>query len=91
MHNGDWDGMGYGSGWWLLMVIMMVVFLGGLIWIGVTLVKRSRGVPSIAAGSAAVSARPSASEILAERLARGEIDPSDYRERLDALRHGDAR
>ena len=91
MHNGDLDGMGYGNGWWLLMAIMMVVFWGGIIWIGVTLLKRHRGVPSIAAGSTATSARPSAPEILAERLARGEIDPSEYRERLDALRHGDGR
>ncbi|HYN32176.1 MAG TPA: SHOCT domain-containing protein [Ilumatobacteraceae bacterium] len=28
----------------------------------------------------------SAQEILAERLARGEIDTDDYRQRLDALR-----
>ena len=90
MHNGDWDGMGYGNGW-IPMVIMMVVFWGGLIWIGIALLKRNRGVPSIAAGSAPASARPSAPEILAERLARGEIDPAEYRERLDALRHGEAR
>jgi putative membrane protein len=29
--------------------------------------------------------RPDAEEILAERLARGELDPEEYRQRLQAL------
>ena len=88
MHDGDWDGMGHGSWWWIPMVIMMVVFWGGLIWLGITLLKRTHGAPSIAGGPV-VTARPSPSDILAARLARGEIDPDEYRKRLDALRHGD--
>lgn len=88
MHNGDWhNGMGNGSWWWVPMMIMMVAFWGGLIWIGVTLLKRNH-MPQAHAHEAppAVSAtKPTAQEILAERLARGEIEPDDYRQRLEAL------
>jgi putative membrane protein len=93
MHNGNWnDGMGNGSWWWIPMMIMMVAFWVGLIWIGVTLLKRNHtpqltaAAPSVAAPSAAAPPRPTAQEILAERLARGEIEPDDYRQRLEALR-----
>ena len=93
MHNGNWnDGMGNGTWWWIPMMIMMVAFWGGLLWIGVTLLKRSHnpqlhtpGAPPLAAASTATPAKPTAQEILAERLARGEIEPDDYRRRLDAL------
>ncbi len=88
MHNGNWnDGMGNGSWWWFMMMIMMVAFWGGLIWIGVTLVKRSHATPQLHTPAATPAPlRASAQEILAERLARGEIEPDDYRQRLDALR-----
>ena len=89
MHNGNWnDGMGNGSWWWISMMIMMVAFWGGLIWIGVTLLKRNHtpqvhapGVPPVM-----TPAKPTAQEILAERLARGEIEPDDYRLPFEALR-----
>ena len=88
MHNGNWnDGMGSGNWWWIPMMIMMVAFWGGLIWLGVTLLKRNRTHPAYAAvaPSSATSPKPSAQEILAERLARGEIEADDYRQRLAAL------
>ena len=88
MHNGNWnDGMGNGNWWWIPMIIMMIVFWGSLIWIGVTLLKRNH-TPQLstpAAPQAAAPAKPTAQEILAERLARGEIEPDDYRQRVDAL------
>jgi putative membrane protein len=92
MHNGNWnDGMGHDGGAWLPMVIMMVILVGGLIWIGVTLLKRSDQSRQVQAPAAApiasAPARQSPQEILAERLARGEIEPDDYRRRLDALGH----
>lgn len=70
------------TGWaaWTAMAIGMVVFWGLLIWAiasfmqGGTLFRRT--------------APPTPEEILAERLARGEVDPSEYRERLEALRLG---
>ena len=88
MHNGDWnDGMGNGSWWWIPMMIMMVALWGGLIWIGVTLLKRNH-TPLLHAPAAppVAAAKPTAQEILAERLALGEIEPDDYRQRVDALR-----
>ncbi len=80
MPHGDWnDGMGGGSGWWILMAITMVVFWGGIIWFAVTLIRRpnqtSKNVTS-----------KTAQEILDKRLARGEIELDDYRQRLEALR-----
>lgn len=87
MNNGNWhDGMGDGGGWWFLMVIMMIVFWGGLIWFGITLLRHNRRAPQATLPNAEQPVqRPSAQEILAERLARGEIDADDYRRRLDAL------
>ena len=86
MHNGNWnDGMGYGNWWWIPMMIMMIAFWGGLVWIGVTLLNRNR-TPHLQAPAAPTAAlKPSAQEILAERLARGEIEPDDYRQRLETL------
>ena len=87
MHHRDWhDGMGDGNGWWFLMVIMMIVFWGGLIWIGISLLRHNHHAPQLTSPNAEPRGqRPSAQEILAERLARGEIDTDDYRQRLEAL------
>ena len=69
------------------MVITMIVFWGGLIWIGITVLKRNHSAPQPTPPNGAhPGQRPSPQEILAERLARGEIDTDDYRQRLDALR-----
>ena len=85
MHNGNWnDGMGSGNWWWFPMVIMMVAFWGGIIWLGVTLLNRRHTSPMYANG--ARPAMPTADGILSERLARGEIEPDEYRQRLGALR-----
>jgi putative membrane protein len=94
MHNGNWnDGMGNGNWWWIPMMIMMVAFWGGLIWIGVTLLKRNHTPhlhaptgPYVEPSTVATPSKPTALEILAERLARGEIEPDDYRQRVEALR-----
>lgn len=72
------------SGWnWALMMLGMVAFWGLVAWAIVSLVRspyrpRSRG-------------KDSAEEILAERLAAGQIEVDDYQHRLDALRSGKAR
>ncbi|MFZ9630356.1 MAG: SHOCT domain-containing protein [Ilumatobacteraceae bacterium] len=74
---------------WLLGMAMMVVFWGGLIWAVISLVRRGSGGAPVAGQPTAVApptSRVSAEEILAERLARGEIDPDEYRVRLEALR-----
>lgn len=94
MHDGNWnDGMGHAVGWWIPMIIMMVAFWGGLVWIGIAVLRRNHltplrwpGTPHDAPAAAGPPPRPTAEEILAERLARGEIEPDEYRQRLDALR-----
>ncbi|MEK7422311.1 MAG: SHOCT domain-containing protein [Actinomycetota bacterium] len=87
MHHGDWNNnWGGGSWWWIPMALMMVAFWGGLIWIAVNLIRRSgEPRPPTSDIAAPATARPSALEILAERLARGEIEPDEYRQRLEAL------
>lgn len=85
--HGNWnDNMHDGIGWgWIPMAIMMLLVWGSLIWLGVTLLRRS-GTHEHAAVTGQLSALPpSAQQILAERLARGEIEPDDYRTRLDVL------
>jgi putative membrane protein len=87
MHNRDWHYGMDGGGWWW-MAIMMVVFWGGLIALAVAILRRPYQAAGTAAGGTNDSAtRPSAQEILAERLARGEIETDEYRSRLDALSH----
>ncbi len=55
---------------------------------GVTLLKRNHTAQLHTPGAPPVAtpAQPTAQEILAERLARGEIEPDDYRQRVEALR-----
>ena len=74
-----WDGDGghMDGGWWWVMGIGWLVFLAAIVVIVVVLVRRSdhRGT---------TLSEPE--ELLAERLARGEIAEDEYRRRRDALR-----
>ena len=84
MRDGDWNhDWGFGM-WW--MAVMMIAFWGGIILLAVTMFRRDRHLVSPNAGPV-VPPKLSPEEILADRLARGEIEPADYRSRLDALRH----
>lgn len=65
--------LGYGSGW---MGIWMILFWGGVVALIVWGVRASR-TPS--------RGRSSASAILEERFARGEIDQSEFEARSRAL------
>jgi putative membrane protein len=82
-----WDGDGSGWGWMVAMMMIMILFWGSLvalIWVGIrSLVQRP--------GGSVDPARPEsgAREILAQRLARGEIEPEEYTRRLALL--GDRR
>lgn len=78
------DGGGWGWGSWLLMSLMMLVIVVLVAW-GLLLLWRASEAPA-ARTSPAPARTPEA--ILAERLARGEIDAEEYRERLDALHAG---
>ena len=78
------------SGWgWLLMTLGMLGF-----W---ALVAVSHGRPAAAprparpAAAAGPAATARAEEILAQRLARGEIDPDEYRQRLQTLQETTSR
>ena len=87
MNYGDWDnGMGGGFWGWFLMLTMMFAFWGGLIWVVVKFVRRPNHTPNAAApASTDAVIRQTAQEILAGRLARGEIESEEYRQRLQDL------
>jgi len=77
--QGRWgDHMWGWTGWW--MGLAMVLFWVAVIWLVLILVRST----DQRTGS---GRRPldHARELLADRLARGEIDTDEYRERLDAL------
>jgi putative membrane protein len=69
-----------GRGWWWVMGIGWLLFLA-FIGILVFLVVRHHTSTGNSGGR-----RSSAEDVLAERLARGEIDEDEYRRRRDALR-----
>ena len=76
----DWDvGTGWGS--WLIACTMMLAFLALIVVVVVALARGSRG--GFGTG------RPTAKEILDERLARGEIDVEEYTRMLDILSRGE--
>jgi putative membrane protein len=77
---------GGGSGWasWILMAVGMVAFWALIITSIILAVEYLRGSRHSAAPPiAAASMRPE--EILNERLARGEIDETEYQDRLTLL------
>ena len=86
MHDGRWsDGWGSGTGWW--MAIMMIVVVAAVAWIIVTVLRHGTHQHPLAVAPSPVTgaSRPTPQEILAERLARGEIEPEEYAKRLAAL------
>jgi putative membrane protein len=73
-----WSDGGW-SWWWMLpMMFFMVLLIGALIW-GLVALTRSAGTP-------APSARSQPEDILDERFARGEIDVTEYTDRVNSLR-----
>lgn len=80
MHDGD-----VGFGWWLLMMLGMVLFWGAVIAV-VVWALRGRG-PSSGPTSASPD-EPSAREILDRRLADGSIDGDEYERRRRLLDNG---
>lgn len=84
-HNGHMD-----SGWGFVMVLVMVG-IWALVAIGIVWLVRSVITPGAQPPAPTTSPSPGsptggAEQILAERLARGEIDNAEYQTRLDALR-----
>jgi putative membrane protein len=75
MHN--WNN-GYDAWWWMVaMMVVMLVVVGAVVW---ALMNAARP------DQPASPTPPNAEEVLAQRLAAGEIDTAEYNERRDALR-----
>lgn len=85
--HGNWNNdMHDGFGWgWIPMAIMMLLVWGSLIWLGVALLRRTGTHEHATVTGQPSPPAPNPQQILAERLARGEIEPDEYRTRLEAL------
>jgi putative membrane protein len=84
-----WDWHGYSWWWFVAMPLGMLGFWALVAWAVVTVMRGTRTTPP-------ATAPAEAERILAERYARGDIDPAEYHARLDDLRRtgatsGDAR
>ena len=83
---GGWGMMGPGMmggfGWWWLMPIIPIVFLGLIIWGIVSLV---RGVSQPSSSDSSASRPESALEILKKRYAGGDITKEEYEEKKKDL------
>lgn len=79
-HHGWGDHMDWGGGWWVVMVIGMVIFWAlvvvGIVW----LVREASGHRGFG-----VRRGHDPLELLDRRLAEGTISPDDYRERRAIL------
>lgn len=85
--HGDWNDRIH-DGWGaqhIIGMVLMALFVVSVIWLIVSWTRKNARA-LIAPSAAAVSPTKTAEEILAERLAKGEIDPADYKARLDVLK-----
>ena len=75
------------SGWgWLLMTVGMLGFWALVAVFALALLRRpGQSDQQPQPGQPDQQSRPGAEEILAQRLARGELDPDEYRQRLQTL------
>ena len=76
-----WWGSGMAGAGWVMMILNVLASWALVVVLSLALVRGFGG-----AGATTQSMVRDPSEILAERLARGEINPEEYRSRLDALR-----
>ncbi len=92
MRGDDWNGHGVGPLGWVFMIVMMLAVVALVVWL-VTMISRSshraphaNGTAAPGSQAVAVDVRPSPEDVLAERLARGDIGVEEYRERVTVLR-----
>jgi putative membrane protein len=81
---------GYGGDWgiwgWVVMGIMMLLFWGGVAALVVLLVRAGRSGSGGGGYYPPGLGHDDPERILGQRFARGEIDETEYRARLDALK-----
>ncbi len=78
-NNGmGWGGMGWGG--WVVMILAMVAVWALVAFAGIAIFRGIRN------GRSGTLPERDASQVLDERLARGEIDIDEYHARHDALR-----
>ncbi|MFJ4654679.1 SHOCT domain-containing protein [Nocardia sp. NPDC088792] len=81
------DGYSWGWGGWVVMGGMMILFWALVIVIGLAAVHYLRTTGSAGRSDMGGGSGPGSGEaLLAERLARGEIDENEYRKLLSVLR-----
>ena len=83
----QWDNGHMDSGWGVLMMVSMLLFwvliAVSVVWfVRTTRAPHPLAAPQLPTGPVTAGAE----QILAERLARGEIEPEDYQARLTALK-----
>ena len=77
MHYYMDDGSGWAWWWMFPAMLLFLVAVGAVVW-AILAATRPHGP--------AAPQQMTPEEVLAHRLARGEIDPAEYGQRLDALR-----
>ena len=85
-----WDN-GHMDGGWGVLMIFGVLGIWALVALGTIWIVRTTKTPQVPTGSPPTtstnaSVTESAQQVLAERLAHGEIDPDEYAARLAVLR-----
>ena len=79
---------GYGGGWgwgWIVTAVVLILFFAVVITAMVVAVHYLTGAGHHGHGQSPTQTR-AAEDVLAHRFARGEIDDTEYRQRMTALR-----
>ncbi len=76
-------GMHGSGGWWILGAVVMLLFMGTMMWMMMRGMGHGSSPPTDTAGTP-----PSALEILDRRFAQGEISVEEYSERREILAGG---
>jgi putative membrane protein len=79
MMDHDWGGHADSTWGWIVMTVLMVLLVAVVAVVALRLTTRTAVPPS-------GGPNRSAEDLLADRLARGEIDVEEYRQRRDVLR-----
>jgi putative membrane protein len=82
---GYWNNGHIDAGWGIAMMLFMLGIWALIAVAIVWFVRSTRTLTVPPAASAGDSVTSSAEQILAERLARGDIDPEEYQARLNVL------